>query len=142
MGTESAPSRVSTVLICDDFTEMRSMLRAVVELVPGLRVVGEVADGEAAIGEASRLQPDLILLDLAMPVLSGLDALPRLREVAAAAKIIILSGFAQATVSDEVLALGADAYVEKGMRLETLIAAIEGVLASPAAVGRPAAPDA
>jgi len=92
-------------------------------------VVGEAADGEAAISEASRLQPDLILLDLAMPVLSGLDALPRLRQVAASAKIVVLAGFSTETVADEVLALGADRYVEKGTDLDTIVAVLENVVA-------------
>ena len=127
MGQE--PIRATTILICDDNTAMRVMLRAVVEFMPAMSVVGEAADGEAAISEASRLQPDVILLDLAMPVLSGLDALPRLRQVAGAAKIIVLAGFSTATVADEVLALGADRYLEKGADIESIITAIEHVVA-------------
>jgi DNA-binding NarL/FixJ family response regulator len=108
---------------------MRSLLTVVVELALGLRVVGEAADGEVAIREATRLQPDVILLDLAMPVLSGLDALPRLRECAEGAKIIVLAGFSTATVADQVHALGASSYVEKGADPETIVAAIEHVVA-------------
>jgi len=122
------PSR-ATVLICDDLAMMRGMLRVLVDLIPDMCVVGEAADGEAAISEASRLQPDLILLDLAMPVLSGLDALPRLRQVAASAKIVVLAGFSTETVADEVLALGADRYVEKGTDLDTIVAVLENVVA-------------
>src|ERR1700730_18597368 len=129
MGQE--PIRATTILICDDNTAMRVMLRAVVEFMPAMSVVGEAADGEAAISEASRLQPAVILLDLAMPVLSGLDALPRLRQVAGAAKIIVLAGFSTATVADEVLALGADRYLEKGADIETIITAIDRVSAGP-----------
>jgi DNA-binding NarL/FixJ family response regulator len=69
----------------------------------------------------------VILLDLAMPVLSGLDALPRLRQAAAAARIMVVTGFATVTVADAVLALGADGYLEKGADLETIVAAIERV---------------
>jgi chemotaxis response regulator CheB len=91
MGREPEPAH--TILICDDNPEFRALLGAVVDSTPGMSVVGEAADGEAAISEAQRLQPDLILLDLAMPRLTGLDALPRLRQAAAATKIIVLSGF-------------------------------------------------
>ena len=129
MGDQPTPPRATTVLICDDLAMMRGMLRALVDLMPGMSVVGEAADGEAAISEASRLQPDLILLDLAMPVLSGLDALPRLRQVAASAKIVVLAGFSTETVADEVLALGADRYVEKGTDLDTIVAVLENVVA-------------
>jgi DNA-binding NarL/FixJ family response regulator len=122
-------SRETTVLICDDDSSMRSLLRVVVELSPGMQVVGDAADGEVAIREASRLQPDVILLDLAMPVLSGLDALPRLRECAADAKIIVLAGFSTATVADQVHALGAASYIEKGADPEAIVAAIERVVA-------------
>src|SRR5712671_2192405 len=118
MGEQPTPSRPKTVLICDDLAMMRGMLRALVDVIPGMSVVGEAADGEAAITEASRLQPDLILLDLAMPVLSGLDALPRLRLVAAGAKIVVVAGFSTETVADEVLARGADRYLEKGTDLD------------------------
>jgi DNA-binding NarL/FixJ family response regulator len=127
MSEELVPSPETTVLICDDHAAMRTMLVAVVELIPGMRVVGEACNGEVAISEAERLQPDVILLDLAMPILSGLDALPRLRQTAAAAKIVVLSGFSTSTLADEVLALGADSYVEKGADLETMIGAIEDV---------------
>jgi DNA-binding NarL/FixJ family response regulator len=128
---EQPPPRATTVLICDDLAMMRGMLRALVDLIPGISVVGEAADGEAAITEASRLQPDVILLDLAMPVLSGLDALPRLREVAVDAKIVVFAGFSTETVAEQVLALGADRYLEKGTDLDTIIAAIENVVAEP-----------
>jgi DNA-binding NarL/FixJ family response regulator len=136
MDPELAPLREATILICDDHAEMRGMLRAVVELIPGMRVVGEAADGEVAIREASRLQPDVILLDLAMPVMSGFAALPTLRRTAAAAKIVVFAGFSTATVADEVLALGADSYVQKGTDVDTLIAVIEHVVAGTALIGR------
>jgi DNA-binding NarL/FixJ family response regulator len=136
MDHELTPSRATTVLICDDHAAMRKMLCAVVELIPDTRVVGEAADGEIAIREAARLQPDVILLDLAMPVLSGLDALPRLRQTAVAAKIIVLAGFSTATVAAEVLSHGADRYVEKGAGVDALIAIIEAVVADTATLAR------
>jgi DNA-binding NarL/FixJ family response regulator len=122
-------SRQTTILICDDDAAMRGLLRVVVDLAPDMRVIGEAADGEVAIREASRLQPDVILLDLAMPVLSGLDALPRLRQSAAAAKVIVLAGFSTTTVADQVRALGAASYLEKGAEPEAIIAAIEHAVA-------------
>jgi DNA-binding NarL/FixJ family response regulator len=129
MDRRPTTSRETTVLICDDDSSMRSLLRVVVELGPGMQVAGEAADGEIAIREAARLQPDVILLDLAMPVLSGLDALPRLRQCAVNAKIIVLAGFSTATVADQVHALGAASYLEKGTDPDAIVAAIERVVA-------------
>jgi DNA-binding NarL/FixJ family response regulator len=123
-GPERSSDSVTAVLICDDSPQLRMLLSRIIGQVPALQVVGEAADGREAIIEATRLQPDVILLDLSMPVLSGLDALPDLRRVAPSSKIIILSGLPAATVSDRALALGAHHYIEKGAGAEAIIAAI------------------
>lgn len=115
------------VLICDDVESMRVLLGVTVELRPGLRVVGEAEDGDQAIAQAERLQPDVILLDLAMPRRTGLDALPEIRRVAPAARIIVLSGFVSSMIAADVLARGAHRYVEKGVDPDTLAALIEEV---------------
>lgn len=113
------------VLICDDNTAMRALLGLVVGLSPRLHVVGEATDGIEAVAEARRHQPDVILLDLAMPKRNGLEALPELRTVAPDARIIVFSGFATAAVADQVLALGASSYLEKGATPDAILAAIE-----------------
>jgi two-component system invasion response regulator UvrY len=118
------------VLICDDNAAIRRLLGAVVNESPGLRVVGEAVDGNQAIIEAIALQPDVILLDLAMPNRSGLEALPELRRVAPDAQIIVVSGFASVVAAEEVLELGAAAYVEKGTDPAAIVAAIEQALAT------------
>lgn len=117
------------VLICDDVDAMRELLRVVVELRPGIRVVGEARDGNEAIAEAKRLQPDVILLDLSMPVRTGLDALPEIRVVAPEAKVIVLSGFLASTTAPKVLEIGASLFIEKGANPEEIVAAIEEVAA-------------
>jgi DNA-binding NarL/FixJ family response regulator len=113
------------VLICDDNVAMRALLDAVVNGSPRLRVVGEAGDGNEAVTEARLHQPDVILLDLAMPNCSGLEAIPDLRAVAPDSRIIVLSGFSAATVAAEVLALGAVSYLEKGAHPDAIVAAIE-----------------
>jgi DNA-binding NarL/FixJ family response regulator len=125
------------VLICDDNAAIRRLLRAIVDGSTGLRVIGEAADGNEAIAEATSLEPDVILLDLAMPERSGLEALPELRRVAPNAQIIVLSGFADANVADEVLALGAVAYLQKGASAETIVGAIEQAFADVSLVTLP-----
>ena len=122
----SARTRESLgVLICDDNNAMRMLLSVVISASPRLRVVGEAADGDEAVAQASLHQPDVILLDLAMPNRNGLEALPDLRIVAPDARIIVLSGFASSTVADQVLALGAASYLEKGSHPDTIVEAIE-----------------
>ena len=117
------------VLICDDNDAIRRLLTTIVAGDPGLRVVGEAADGNEAIIEALALHPDVILLDLAMPRRSGLEALPELRRVAPEARIVVLSGFTSANVAEEVVALGAASYVEKGADPAAIVAAITQALA-------------
>ena len=119
------------VLICDDNDAIRRLLTTIVAGDPGLRVVGEAADGNEAIIEALALHPDVILLDLAMPRRSGLEALPELRRVAPEARIVVLSGFTSANVAEEVVALGAASYVEKGADPAAIVAAITQALAPP-----------
>ena len=120
----------SGVLICDDNDAMRTLLGVIVDTADGLRVAGEAADGDEAIVEATRLQPEVILLDLAMPNRSGLEALPDLRRVASHSQIVVLSGFASGAVADEVLALGACAYLQKGARPDAIVAAIQSAAAA------------
>ncbi len=138
MGHE--PIRATTILICDDNTAMRVMPRAVVEFMPAMSVVGEAADGEAAISEASRLQPDVILLDLAMPNRTGLDALPELGRVAPTTKIIVFSGLSTASVAEDVIALGAVRCLSKGAGPTAILDAIEeAALTKPHALPTPTA---
>ena len=117
------------VLICDDVDAMRMLLRVVVELRPGLRVVGEASDGNQAVTEAKQLQPDVILLDLSMPGRTGFDALPEIRQVAPQAKVIVLSGFVASTTAPAVLELGAALFIEKGADPDVIVSAIEDVAA-------------
>ena len=119
--------RTIDVLICDDVDAMRMLLGAVIGLRPGLRVVGEARDGNEAISEAKRLQPDVILLDLSMPLRTGFEALPGICQAAPDAQVIVLSGFLAATIETDVLALGAALFMEKGAHPDAINDAIESV---------------
>ena len=142
-GTPTDGDKAAAVLICDDNSSVRTLVGVIVDTTPGLRVAGEAADGNEAIIQATRLQPDVIVLDLAMPNLSGLEALPELRRVAPDAQIIVFSGFAATSVAEQVFALGAVSYLEKGASPETIVATIGDALANGpglpglAAVGAP-----
>jgi DNA-binding NarL/FixJ family response regulator len=101
------------VLVCDDSAAMRVLLRTIVETTDGLRYAGEAGDGAEAITEAQRLQPDVILLDLSMPVRTGLDALPEIKTVAPRARVLVFTGLTGTLVEEAVRAAGADGFIGK-----------------------------
>jgi two-component system, chemotaxis family, chemotaxis protein CheY len=113
------------VLICDDNAEIRTIMTEIIVLEPGLRVVGHATDGNEVVEQAKLLQPDVILLDLAMPKKNGLDALPELALAAPNAKTIVVSAFAAPSIVARALRSGAVGYVEKGnLMVDELLAAI------------------
>jgi DNA-binding NarL/FixJ family response regulator len=123
------PTGPISVLICDDVEAIRGLLAELIDSHDGLRVAGSAENGEEAIAEAQRLQPDVILLDLSMPVLTGLDALPEIKLAAPRAKVIVLSGFAAEMIAADALAHGADRFLEKGAHPDVITAAIEEAVA-------------
>jgi DNA-binding NarL/FixJ family response regulator len=117
------------VLVCDDSEAFRALLRYTLQEDPGIEVVGEAADGMAAIQAAERLQPDVVLLDLTMPILNGLDAIPAVLERAPSAQVVALSGWGADRVEQAALDQGAIAYVEKSDDVEALRAAVRAAAA-------------
>jgi PAS domain S-box-containing protein len=116
------------VLVVDDAEDLRMLLRARMETRNGLTVVGEAADGLAAVELASELQPDLVMLDLAMPRMDGLEALPLIRAAVPGVRVIVLSGFNQSSLAEKALEAGADKYVVKGGSMRQLLELVETVL--------------
>lgn len=102
------------VFLCDDVPAFRTLLRYTLEEDPGLRVVGEAADGRTGVEGVRETQPDVVLLDLAMPGADGLAAIPGMRAAAPGVQILGLSGYAADRVAQDMLAAGAAAYLEKG----------------------------
>ena len=103
------------VVLADDTRDIRLLLALALELAGGFEVVGEAADGNEAIAQATVHQPDILLLDLAMPVLDGLQALPHIRERAPDSLVVVLSGFGASAMGEEAVRLGATTYVQKGV---------------------------
>ena len=121
------------VLIVDDHPLTREALSSLLG-VHGFEVCGCASDGEQAIGEAARLRPDLVLLDLSMPGLDGLSALPRLREAAPEAEVVVLT--ASGTEENLLAAIraGAAGYLLKTEPPERIAAFLDGVVNGEAAL--------
>jgi DNA-binding NarL/FixJ family response regulator len=110
------------VLLVDDTPEIRELLRLALEMDGRFEFVGEAGDGRTAVSLTQSEKPHTVILDLAMPVMDGLQAIPEIRKEAPEAKILVLSGFEARQMSKEAMARGADAYVEKGKNLTELMA--------------------
>ena len=115
------------VFLCDDVAELRALMRFSLEEESDLRVIGEASDGLTGAEQIAELQPDVVLLDLSMPGLDGLEAIPRIKEVSPHTGIVIFSGFSAERMSAPALALGADRYLEKGEPVETVRAVVREV---------------
>ncbi len=113
-----------SVLIADDNTLFREGLRMLLAQEPVISVVGEAADGLQAIRLAEALQPDILLLDIRMPGLGGIEALPQIREKSPGTKVLILSGFSEDELMIQALQLGAKGYLSKLLMHRDLIKAI------------------
>jgi two-component system, NarL family, response regulator NreC len=116
------------ILLADDHAVLRAGLRLLLTSQEGLEVVGEAATGIETIDLAEKLQPDLILLDLTMPALGGLDALPLLRRLAPAARILILTMHDDPQYFRQALQGGAVGYVLKKAADVELLSAVRAVL--------------
>ena len=116
------------VLLVDDFEPWRSFSKRTLQEQSGLQVVGEASDGLEAIQKAQKLQPDLILLDISLPTLNGIEAARRIREVSPASKILFVSDNRSAEIAAEALSTGAGGYVVKSQAASELWPALEAVL--------------
>jgi DNA-binding NarL/FixJ family response regulator len=100
---------------------LRALLRAVLEEHPAITVVGEAGDGSEVVEIVADLRPDVVLLDLAMPRVDGLQATPLIVAAAPGTRVVGLSGFAREEVARQLLDAGAVAYLEKGVDLEVIV---------------------
>jgi len=112
------------VLIVDDHEMVRTGLRQLLETENDIKVVGEASDGVMGLELAKKLQPDVAVLDVAMPKMGGLEAIGLLRQSLPGIKIVILSMFGKETFAHEALRSGAHGYILKGAPSEDLIEAI------------------
>lgn len=115
------------LLVVDDHPVVRQGLRTFLETRPDFEVVGEAGDGETAVAEAARLRPDVILMDLVMPGVGGLEAIVRIRAADPGARILVLTSFASADQVLPALRQGAAGYLLKDAAPAAVEAAIRAV---------------
>ena len=115
------------LVLADDHNVMRRGLRLLLESQPGLLVVGEAADGRQAVEQAILLKPDVVVLDIAMPNMSGTEAAQRIREALPATAVVILSMHSDESYVLRALKAGAKAYLLKDSAEGDLVDAIRAV---------------
>ena len=115
------------VLVVDDFEPFRRLVCSIMEARPGLQIVGEASDGLEAVQKAVELKPDLILMDIGLPSLNGIEAARQIRELIPESKIIFLSQESSPEVVQETMDLGAAGYVVKVRAAIELRATVEAV---------------
>jgi two-component system nitrate/nitrite response regulator NarL len=125
--SEHAASSIR-VMVVEDFQSFRRFVCSKLEQRPELRVVCEVSDGLEAVQKAEELKPDLILLDIGLPTLNGLEAARRIRGFAPESKIIFSTQETSADIIQEAMRLGARGYVYKTHADGHLLPAIDAVL--------------
>ena len=114
-----------TVVIVDDEDRVRWVLRHQLEnSEPEIRVIDEGSDGNAAIALAAAEQPDVLILDVDMPGLGGVDALPAVKEASPNTRVIVLTGTGEPSRS-AAIAAGADAYLRKPTSLDELVGTVK-----------------
>jgi DNA-binding NarL/FixJ family response regulator len=125
-GPPTPPVRCRVVIV-DDHASIVGMMARVVEAIPGYKVVGSATDAASARELCRKLQPDLVVLDLVLPHVSGLSLYTELRTACARARFLIYSGQLRAPAVKEALLAGAQGLVEKSASLEELCDAIRAV---------------
>jgi DNA-binding NarL/FixJ family response regulator len=113
-----------TVFIADDVESLRALLRARLEEEPDIEIVGEASTGPETVTGVIRTRPDVLLLDLSMPEMDGLEALAALARAAPGTRTLVVSGFTADRMAPLVMARGASGYFEKGAAIDDLPEAI------------------
>jgi DNA-binding NarL/FixJ family response regulator len=129
------------IVLADDHSVVREGLKALINAQPGMEVVGEAADGLTAVGRATDLRPDVVVMDITMPGLSGARATERLRSACPEVKVLALTAHEDRAYLRQLLAAGAAGYVLKRAAAGELVQAIQavaagGVYLDPAVAGR------
>ena len=137
MPVSDHPSDTSVrVFLCDDVADLRRLLRLTLEGEPDLKVVGEADDGLTGLLGINHTKPDVVVLDLNMPEMDGLETLEGIKLVAPETRVVIFTGFPDDGNREYAMRNGAQRFLAKGVPLTELVAAIRDV-AGAAANGEP-----
>jgi DNA-binding NarL/FixJ family response regulator len=115
------------IMVVEDFEPFRRFICSLFEKRPTFQIIGEASDGPEAVQKAEQLQPDLILMDIGLPMLNGIEAARQICKLALKSKIIFVSQESNAEIVQEALSLGAWGYVVKSQAARDLLAAVVAV---------------
>jgi DNA-binding NarL/FixJ family response regulator len=115
------------VLIVDDFEPWRRFLRSTLQKLPHLRIIGEESDGLSAVQRAEQLKPDLIVLDIGLPKINGIEAARRIRELSPNSKVLFASADRSQDIVEAALAMGANGYIVKTDAGQELVSAVDAI---------------
>jgi len=112
------------VLIVDDMPQVRGELRVLLQISNEVEVIGEAGDGQDAVRQAELLHPDVIIMDMEMPILDGLKATTQIKRLKLARRVVILSVHSEPEDISRAMQAGADIFIQKGSPYSTLMEAI------------------
>jgi DNA-binding NarL/FixJ family response regulator len=118
------------VVLCDDQHDYVRLLSMLLSLEPDLDIVGTAGDGIEAIDACKQLQPDVLLLDVSMPNMDGIAALPHVRQASPRTRVLMLSGFSSPQIRQRSIEAGASGFIEKGTPMTELPRLVRDTLIS------------
>ena len=120
-------TQTKTVFIAEDQTILRDLIGRVLQGFPNIRVVGACADGQQAVAQCLEIKPDIIILDIMMPLLNGIDVLRRIKAKLPNTRVLIFSEASSRSVIKQAIEAGVDGFIEKDVELRELEKALERV---------------
>ena len=117
------------ILLADDFEPWRLLERSILATIPSFRIVAEASNGVEASELCSQLKPDIVLLDVGMPLLNGIDAAIQIRKDSPSAKVVFVTQDDDADIKNAALATGAEGYLLKANAVRELLPAVEAAFA-------------